>query len=750
MLGSADSMSKINDTLDKINSLEVDAHPALHDSDLGESEDEIVARGLDWREQLSVKSVLIGTFTGILIIFISLNISLSGAGISPGYSVVSALIGYSVMKPLTMFAQKFWNKTIPFTPQENCIMQAIATSIQSLVHSLGVSAWFWALNENSAAQLDLGISTYAEFMVYKATHPLPLPNTVPANFGNMCGMAFLTAFTGVLIVALFRRLYIIDLDLPFPSPTATAVMIQQFFTTEGRELADRQLKWFTNISIGTFSWAGFNWLTSAEGCASYGRIPIFGLAAVGKSWYLNWNDYLNFLGIGLIMTENVTFSIFVGSVLTYGIVYPILWDTGLPQQPADVSQAEIDQMVEDGGYWFYQGAGSSMDGFYGYKVMWGMIILLADGLFAICVMLNIFFQQWRKKKNSNKIELQKSSGDSDKELSADEVRAKRDRRINERIFLEDGFNNKILVLLFVLMTALGCIGIPLIYDVEWYMILVAFILTPIFSMIGNYVAGLTDWNLTSNFAKITVILFGSWAGKADPDNAIMVALITCGIVYCAASNSTDIIGDLKTGFLLRTSPKALIISQLWGFAIGCLATPLIFLSFISTQPDTGFRDAKYPNSYGVIYRAMAFLGTSGGFEALPKHCMTITWALFAYGFFSPFLKMMTLSKLKSSNKMRAHFWVEFLWPTPSALGIPFIAGIAWAIPACLGLLIKLIWQNVNRKHYENFYQVVAAAVLVGIGCWSIPNIILDLIGVEAPASLCLKFYNYEENPFAPY
>merc|ERR1719240_486917 len=167
------------------------------------------------------------------------------------------------------------------------------------------------------------------------------------------------------------------------------------------------------------------------------------------------------------------------------------------------------------------------------------------------------------------------------------------------------------------MTALGCIGIPLIYDVEWYMILVAFILTPIFSMIGNYVAGLTDWNLTSNFAKITVILFGSWAGTSDPDNAIMVALIT---------------------------------SQLWGFAIGCLATPLIFLSFVSTQPDTGFRDAKYPNSYGVIYRAMAFLGTSGGFEALPKHCMTITWALFAYGFFSPFLKMMTLSKLKSSNK----------------------------------------------------------------------------------------------------
>jgi len=272
------------------------------------------------------------------------------------------------------------------------------------------------------------------------------------------------------------------------------------------------------------------------------------------------------------------------------------------------------------------------------------------------------------------------------------------------------------------------------------MIFVAFMLTPIFALIGNYIAGLTDWNLVSNFAKLAVLIFGSWAAKADPENAVVTALLACGIVYCGASYSTDIIGDLVTGFLTRTSPKAMIIAQLVGFVFGCFICPAVFFLFYSSAPDIGFADSKYPNSYGAIYRGMALLGSEGGFDSLPKHCLTICYYLFAGSFILPALKMLTLKKLKAAGRTTAHDMVAFWWPAPMAAGIPFIAGTAWVLPTGIGLCINQAWKYRNAEHNKNYYEVVAAGILVGVGIWSIPEVLVALAGLEAPGCFNEKPY----------
>merc|ERR1719261_98358 len=192
------------------------------------------------------------------------------------------------------------------------------------------------MHENTAGKVDLGITKYSEFLAFKEANPdrFPLPNTISLDVGSMIGLAMLISFTGVLCVTFFRKLYIVDLELPFPSPTATAVLINGFFTKEGRELAARQLKWFKIVALVTFLATFYTWLTSQgpgeETCSSFSKVPLFGLAAISYGLYLNMGSYLQFFGIGMILTPTISYSIVLGGILSYGGLFPwIYYNYGL-------------------------------------------------------------------------------------------------------------------------------------------------------------------------------------------------------------------------------------------------------------------------------------------------------------------------------------------------------------------------------------------------------------------------------------
>jgi OPT family oligopeptide transporter len=733
---------------------------AILPTDIEEDEDEkhILARALDWRSQMTPRALFVGAITGIICTFVALNLGLTGAGIAPGYSLIAAIIGYAIMKPLTKVSMQVCNGVAEFTREENCVIQGVATSVQSFTHALGLTSWFFAMHENTAAKVDLGFEKYADFVEFKENNPdrFPLPNTIPLDVGSMIGLAMLISFTGVLCVTFFRKLYIVDLKLPFPSPTATAVLINGFFTKEGRDLAARQLKWFKVAAVATFVATFYVWLTSEgpgeQTCSSFNKIPLFGLAAISYGWYLNAGSYLQFVGIGMILTPTISYSIVLGGILSYGGLFPWIYHTyGLDSN--GLNETQVESALEDTDrYWFDQDAGG-MDGFYGYKIMWGLALMIGDGLFALCLMGYILVSQYRAKKNgdhSSATTRPKSARNgpalSDGQESEDSVfepESDEDRefRINALVFTSDNFDNRILLGLFVFFTLLGVIAIPLIYPVPWYTVLVGFIMMPFFSMIGNYIAGLTDWNLTSNFAKLMVLLMGSWGASIDPENAIIIALFGCGIVYCGASNSTDIIGDLKTGFLLRTSPKAMIIAQLFGFFLGAITTPLIFQSFVASYPDTGFDDAKYRNTYGAFYRVMAKLATGGGFEILPYNCLTGTYALFVLGFFMPLMKILIVNFFDKRGYTATKGAFSFWFPSPAAMAIPFMAMVDWVVPVGVGLIIVQTWTYSNPKGKQNFYQIVAAGIIIGNGLWALPEILLNLGKVTPPEALCIQLFD---------
>merc|ERR1719223_13768 len=110
--------------------------------------------------------------------------------------MISAIIGYVIMKPLIQVSIKLSNSVAEFTREENCVIQGVATSVQSFTHALGLTSWFFAMHENTAAKVDLGFEKYANFVEFKENNPdrFPLPNTISLDVGNMIGLAMLISF----------------------------------------------------------------------------------------------------------------------------------------------------------------------------------------------------------------------------------------------------------------------------------------------------------------------------------------------------------------------------------------------------------------------------------------------------------------------------------------------------------------------------------------------------------------------------
>ncbi|KAG9148411.1 hypothetical protein Leryth_023604 [Lithospermum erythrorhizon] len=86
--------------------------------------------------------------------------------------------------------------------------------------------------------------------------------------------------------------------------------------------------------------------------------------------------------------------------------------------------------------------------------------------------------------------------------------------------------------------------------------------------------------------------------------------------------------DFKTGHLTLTSPRAMLVSQLFGTAVGCIVAPLTFFLFYNAF-DVGDLDSEYKAPYALIYRNMAILGVRG-LSALPSHCLQLCYGFFTF------------------------------------------------------------------------------------------------------------------------
>ena len=257
-------------------------------------------------------------------------------------------------------------------------------------------------------------------------------------------------------------------------------------------------------------------------------------------------------------------------------------------------------------------------------------------------------------------------------------------------------------------------------EVKWYSVVLAYVLAPILGYCNAYGTGLTDMNMAYNYGKAALFIFAAIAGE---NNGVVAGLIGCGLIKSVVYMAADLMHDFKTGYLTMTSPRSMLLSQVVGTLMGCIVAPASFFLFYKAF-DIGNPNGIYKAPYALVYRNMAILGVEG-FSALPKNCLQLCYGFFAFA--------VAANIARDTVPKKYGKWI----PLPMVMAVPFLVGANFAIDMCVGSVVVLAWNWVNREEAKIMVPAVASALMCGDGLWTLPSAILALAKVNPP--ICMKF-----------
>ena len=101
------------------------------DLDEPQKEAEVQRRLQPWKNQITVRGVIASIFVGTIYTIIIMKLSLT-TGISPNLNVSAALLAFIVVRTWTKLVRKIGLVSVPFTQQENTLIQTCAVACYSI------------------------------------------------------------------------------------------------------------------------------------------------------------------------------------------------------------------------------------------------------------------------------------------------------------------------------------------------------------------------------------------------------------------------------------------------------------------------------------------------------------------------------------------------------------------------------------------------------------------------------------------
>ncbi|XP_027332732.1 metal-nicotianamine transporter YSL3-like isoform X2 [Abrus precatorius] len=644
----------------------------IEKAELEEPEDQ--SSIVSWTKQITIRGIITSFLIGIIYSVIVMKLNLS-TGLVPNLNVSAALLGFVFIRAWTMLLEKAKIVSTPFTRQENTLIQTCAVACYSTAFGGGFGSHLLGLNRKTYEQV--GVDTQGN-----------TPNTKEPGIGWMTAFLFVTYFVGLAALVPLRKMMIIDYKLTYPSGTATAVLINGFHTHKGDDMAKKQVNGFMKLFSFSFLWSFFQWFYAGGDQCGFVQFPTFGLKAWKNSFYFDFS--MTYVGAGMICSHLVNFSLLLGAVLSWGIMWPLI--RGLK------------------GQWFPESLQeSSMKSLNGYKVFISIALILGDGFYNFVKI--VYFTATNIHAS---MERRNHKTDNEKHQPLDDVK-------RDEAFVRESIPIWLACTGYILLSSISIIVIPFIFpEVKWYYVVVAYLLAPALSFCNAYGSGLTDMNMAYNYGKVALFVLAALGGKSD---GIVAGLVGCGVIKSLVSTSSDLMQDFKTGHLTFTSPKSMLLTQAIGTAIGCVIAPLTFFLFYKAF-DVGNPNGEYKAPYAIIYRNMAILGVEG-FSALPHHCLQLCCGFFAFA--------VAANLVRDLNPKSIGRWV----PLPMAMAVPFVVGGYFAIDMCVGSLIVYLWHILKSKEASLMVPAVASGLICGDGLWILPSSILALFKVHPP--ICMRF-----------
>lgn len=629
-----------------------------------EAEDERLYRPKKGERQLTVRAVVTGCLLGGLVSAMNIYFGLK-TGWSIGGSLIAAILGYAVWAVL--------KPKKAFTPLEANITQTSGSGAGTMTSAAGLLAAIPALGliyQEHVAKLPK--DTVAQDAATTTLEHVPRLGYLELTLWGLS-----VAFLGIFFSIPLRRQMILQEKLRFPTGTATANTLMAMFSTGGDALekARTLLGWAIGAALFTLT-AYFIQPLSFPPLQAIGW-PAWtagGASLFAVLHYMTFRLYVSPLmfGAGILIGFRVALSLFLGAVVAWGILGPYV-------------EAQ-DGWVTPGRYTSYS------VGVRGWVLWPGVAIMVAEALTSLAL-------SWRTILRTFTGSKQAPPDAGPHRTNAKPVEEEDGEQISFGVWL----GGLILAGTLTVSVAWWVFGIP------WWMSLVAIGLSSILAMIAVRSTGETDINPIGGMGKVTQLVFGALAPGSK-----VINLMAAGISGAGASQSGDMMHDLKTGYLLGASPRRQLVAQICGVCAGILFCVPIYELF-DTVYDIG-RSEEMPAPAAGAWKAMADLLTQG-FDALPPH---VEWAIaggLAFGILVPVLR----KYLPEGPKKYV--------PSGLAFGIAFIVPAFYSISMFIGALVYLFWSKRHPQKAERLGFAIASGLIAGEGLMGIVTAILQLFGV---------------------
>ena len=560
----------------------------------------------------------------------------------------------------------------------SCIL---SYSIWTTLHKIGLARTKMTILENNCMQSTAsaaGYSTGGTLVSAIAAYIIIYGETIPTY--TLMGWVFFLAVLGVTMAIPMKRQMINIEQLRFPSGIAAAETLKSLYTTGTRGLRSAKALAFAGMSAGfvEIMTNGLhviaNKLASPEHPSWFAELLrkvelgprlaqfnewLLGHAWVGRTVELSWDPI--FLAAGAITGMRVCTSMMIGAMLCWTMYVPLI-------QVFDVTNAvDYDGLIE----W----------------TLWaGVACMVTSGLLT-------FGMQWRsalRAFSSLGNLFGRSSRSTDDALTKIETP----------------------MAWFVGGQVFGTAGLAVMahytFDMPAWLCVFAVLLSFPLALVACRVTGETDITPVGPMGKITQLTFGGIAPGSKTIN-LMGACVTAG----AADSSSDLLIDLKSGYLLGANPRKQFIAQFAGIFAGTIVSVLCFNAIVGADADI-LRSKQFPAPSAVTWAAVAEALSQGltDLEAPKKWCILIGGLI---GILLPLLERAYPKKLRA---------------IPSAAGL----GLAWTFPWSyslvffFGALIGAWFERSVPKASEEFTFPIASGLIAGGGLMGVTLIFLEYGG----------------------
>jgi uncharacterized oligopeptide transporter (OPT) family protein len=510
--------------------------------------------------QLTLRAAATGFVLGGLLSATNLYVG-AKTGWSLGVGLTSVILAFAAFKAASRL-----RLGKDFTILEANAMQSIATAagymtmplISSLAAYMMVSGevipWHRMLVWNTVLSL-LGV-----VVAFPLKRRFINDEQQPFPEGRACGVVLDTLYTSDAAVGLFKAK-----ALMVAAAVAGGIKFlagEALMTWTQARLLGRQTVWHLHEELDHY----YHELATRFGWGAP-RIAGIDVRELGLRPTLD----LAMFGAGGLMGMRTTASLLLGSLLNFAVIAPTMIHAGeiKPRVPGTLTFGRV-HIVNTWSLW------------------WGIAIMVAASLTALFarpkVIIGAFAGLFRRRQ------------------------IKQDDQVLSHIELPLSVSFMAGPILGVIAVALGHAW----FGVHWLHGLLALPLIVILTLIAANATALTSITPTGALSKITQFSFGA----LRPDSAA-TNLMTAGMTSEVAGNASNLLMDIKPGYMLGAKPRQQAIGHAIGIVAGALAsTPLFFALFLPHGDPSRLVTEQYPMPSAVQWRGIAEL-IARGVTSLP-------------------------------------------------------------------------------------------------------------------------------------